>query len=1053
MPVIYDPTTLPVLYDVGVAIVGGSLAGIGAALGLRRAGRSVVVIESRTYLGREMTATLRPWLTVPAGRDAASLPGPIRAILAGEGSCAAWQEGEIPLRPDAIKRSLEDALLGAGVDLVYASLPVALVPAAGGRMHLVIGNKSGRQIVRCDSVVDTTETGLVARLTGGEFEPGEKITRFTRTLEFDRAEPIMARTLPVLDHLGIAGDAVRLHAGYRGSQHLLVECDLDLPYEPGLDGATAVEFAGRERMIRLAAWLMETRAELGQSRFAGGSHELRGRWTPSLAGAPPAWSSWAEDVALDSPDGGGGRSLPLRAIAGPAAGLWCLNTAARLDADQTRWLLDPIGASRLGEALADALINAPIAHAATPTISVAASTSEHASDVEIREPVSPQRGRAFERQQVPALPIAVTRTCDVLVAGGGTSGATAAITASKEGVRTALLDMNPGPGGTGTYGGVDSYWYGRHEGFAARLEEEVHEAHASLHHTGGKWNIEAKTFILLRMLHNAGAETIFNAIAIGALTRGDRVRGAVAATRWGPLAVLADVTVDATGDGDIAAFAGAPFIYGADRTHDVMWYSLAQYATPGLIRNNFTSTVDVSNIEDVTRAILAGRRRGDATHDHGIYVATRESRHVRGEAVLTMTDQLRHRQWPDVVNIHYSNHDIKGQSTSPWVRSGLIPPNLEIEIPYRLLLPRGLDGILIVGKAFSVTHDALPAVRMQADLENLGGVAGLAAAQTVKEGTSPRAIDLHRLQRRLVSEGILPETVLTRDIGCRRRTDAELRTLIDELTGEEPLYTYSDMQMGEIFAGQIPFVEIVSAGERAVPLLETALTGANGKRRVVLAQALALLGAHTAVPVLIAAIEDALSSDVLPARDSSIRHAGYPPDQGAMPDVVYLLFSLGMVPDRRALPIWEHVAALLHPTTENLRDRFSGTFSYVDALCHAAERAGDPAMIPPLQRVHDHPAVRDQVCPRGFQSDYFQERQAMLELALARGLARCGGGDGYRLLIAYLDDVRALLAEAAHSELIALTGVDRGKDAAAWTGWLAAHPPEPRPLDAIDRPT
>lgn len=172
--------------------------------------------------------------------------------------------------------------------------------------------------------------------------------------------------------------------------------------------------------------------------------------------------------------------------------------------------------------------------------------------------------------------------------------------------------------------------------------------------------------------------------------------------------------IDATGDGDVAAFAGAESTYGAERTHSVMWYSLAQYASPGTTRNNFTSTVDVSNIEDYTRAILAGRRRGEAMHDHGIYVATRESRHIRGDVTMTLTDQLRFRRWPDVINIHYSNHDIKGQTESEWLRSGLIPPNLEVEIPYRLVLPAGLEGIVVAGKAISVTHDGLPAVRMQA---------------------------------------------------------------------------------------------------------------------------------------------------------------------------------------------------------------------------------------------------------------------------------------------------------------------------------------------------
>lgn len=528
---------------------------------------------------------------------------------------------------------------------------------------------------------------------------------------------------------------------------------------------------------------------------------------------------------------------------------------------------------------------------------------------------------------------------------------------------------------------------------------------------------------------------------MGALIDGDRVRGVAVASRWGAFAISAEVVIDATGDGDVAAFAGAESTYGAERTHSVMWYSLAQYASPGTTRNNFTSTVDVSNIEDYTRAILAGRRRGEAMHDHGTYVATRESRHIRGDVTMTLTDQLRFRRWPDVINIHYSNHDIKGQTESEWLQSGLIPPNLEVEIPYRLVLPAGLEGILVAGKAISVTHDGLPAVRMQADLENLGAVVALAAAQAVREGTAPRHIDLRVLQQRLVDEGLMPEDVLTRELACRSYTDEELEALVEALSGEDPLYSYSDMHMGELFRERIPFVEICSAGERAVPVLERAHADASGARRLLLAQALAICGSRTAVPTLVEAIEQAISGDQLPARDSTIRHAGFPPDQGAMPNAAYLLFSLGMVPDPRSFPVWEHVTDLLSPTKDNLRDRFSGIFYYVDAICHAAERSGDPMMIPLLNHIRSHPVVRDQVCHEGFQQDYFEERQAMLELAIARGLARCGADEGYRVLIAYLDDVRALLAEQAHSELADMTGIDLGKDRLAWTRWLSRHPP------------
>ncbi len=67
MHVTLGARALPVLHECDAAVVGGSLGGVAAALALARAGRRVALIESRTYLGREITATLRPWL--PADGD------------------------------------------------------------------------------------------------------------------------------------------------------------------------------------------------------------------------------------------------------------------------------------------------------------------------------------------------------------------------------------------------------------------------------------------------------------------------------------------------------------------------------------------------------------------------------------------------------------------------------------------------------------------------------------------------------------------------------------------------------------------------------------------------------------------------------------------------------------------------------------------------------------------------------------------------------------------------------------------------------------------------
>jgi hypothetical protein len=129
---------------------------------------------------------------------------------------------------------------------------------------------------------------------------------------------------------------------------------------------------------------------------------------------------------------------------------------------------------------------------------------------------------------------------------------------------------------------------------------------------------------------------------------------------------------------------------------------------------------------------------------------------------------------------------------------------------------------------------------------------------------------------------------------------------------------------------------------------------------------------------------------------------------------------------RCALPVWGEIAERIGGAAEDVRDRRAGTFYYVESVCWGAEELGDPRAIPLLGRLHGRPALHGNVCRSGFQADYFAERQAMMELMIGRALARCGSPLGFEILIAYLEDTRASLAEGAHSRLIALIGQDRG---------------------------
>ncbi|SFE19206.1 FAD dependent oxidoreductase [Paenibacillus catalpae] len=1070
-----DRAAVPVLGEADAAVIGGSLAGIACALELANAGKRVWLIEPRTYMGRELTATLRPWLELPP--DLGTLPELIGTLLGAQ-----QQEGDekhppltadlggpvyTALYPDRLKLSLEDALEGAGVRFLYASLLVGIEQQEGRVAGVVIANKSGRQLIACPLIVDATETALAATLCGEDVTSyrGGSEARYVRTLEFvgvdvraggdyDAAPRVgVPLAMDVPADIGADGGEIRIRRGCRGRGHVYVEFAMTLPSENTLEASHARELEARRRGMRLAVHLLQREPVFGKAVLSASSHELSG---PFPAGEP-----------------GGAAATPEQTAVPAVPGVWSLFRAVYLHGDAE--LPDPIGAAAAGERLgraiagagasaADSFANGRSAMPGQPALS-ASGTAVSGSAVSVNEPI-PQavqtegkpivriptfggKDAVFPMFEVEALEIPVRDTVDVLVAGGGSSGACAAFTAAGEGVRTALVELNPGLGGTGTFGGVDSYWFGRKAGYAARIQAAFLEQQRQLRYKGHKWNIEAKMHTLLEQATGSGVELFLNAVTFGVVMQGSTVSGAVVATRWGPAAITAGAVIDATGDGDLAAFAGASSVYGSERDHTVMWYSLAQYTSPDKIQNNFTSMVDVSDVLDYTRAILAGRRRGTNVHDHGTYVATRESRHVKGDVVMKLSDQLLHRRWPDVINVHFSNHDVKGVSGADWVNVGLIPPNLEIEIPFRMLLPEGLDGILVAGKAVSATHDALPAIRMQADLENLGAAAALAAAQAVRTGMKLRAIDLQPLQRRLEDEGLLPSGTAGRTLRPVIYSDEDLERLVATIESERPLYEYSNMRMNEIHSDPIPFAEVCSVGPRIVPFLERALGCADGLRRIHLAQALAMVGSNAGVPVLIESILQELAGDVLPPRTADIMYVQLPPDHGAMPDAAYLMYSLAQAKDMRSIAVWNRVAELLKPDEDDFRDSLKGLYYYIDAVCQGAERLGDPGAIPALQAIRRVPFLRDQQSGQGYQPDYFLERRSMLELAIARGLAACGSSEGYEVLIGYLTDTRILLARQALLLLCRLSGMAYPAAGDPWKKWLerSRSSLRPRPSD------
>ena len=1048
LEIAFQKDSVVVINKCDVLIVGGSFAGVSAALEFIRAGKKVVLVERRIYLGREMTATYRPWINLEENTGSENLPEALKLCIDEE--IDQPFDDKILFRFDKIKLSLEDALLKNGVEIIYCSHPVQLIAQGKKVQGLVIGNKSGRQAILAKMILDCSESASVVRLTNIGFKKARsEISSFIRTLEFTQIEPLKTDYIDVPESLKIKNNRVYAQRGYIGDNHYYIDCPMEFE-NPSFDVPQTVkrEVEAWERSIGVAKYLYEKVPEFKNAFLAASSYQLTGLYTGQMNElARGSHANIAEaEISLAS-----NRTVKSLSFATEYLNLWCVNEAARLEKPEVEFLMSPQGACITGSGCSKWLISNwdRLANKDLPSTLEKTAKLSIKNKLIIAEKESPQRGRMYEQVKTDTQRFQIIDEVDILVIGGGSSGATAAIAAAESGKKTIVVDMNPGFGGTGTFGGVQDYWgKGDYKGFVARHIKKMDEVHKFIPNYVNDyvkwwedyitWNVQAKMYMLLREVKKAGAQIIWNGVAVGTIMDGNKVRGAVIATPQGIYGILSKIVIDATGDGDIAAFGGADFVYGSARDHVPMWYALCKLYNPGVTTTSFQSTIDTTNIHDYTRSVMVGMRSGGKMHDHYTYLAPRETRHIYGDVVLTLTDHLKFRKWRDVINISCSNCDMKGYHSSDWFRIGLIPPNVDVEIPYRSIVPRKLENILVAGKAFSSNHESLATVRMQHDLENLGGIAALAAAQALDEGVQLRDIDLEKLQKKLVELELIPAEILSREIKPSEYSEQELEDLVKQFEPERSLRSYSDTPMHKIRYDLIPFVEVcTSPPEKAVPVLENALRNSSGKRALRIAQALAMLGAESAGQTLFDEINKQLATDKLPLLDEDIRHAGgdtAPPGQGAMPVCANLVYALGMTRSKLNLVVWENIARLFNPKgPEDFYNKDLGLFYYVDAVCYGAELLGSKKAIEPLKQLHACEFLKNQSLKNGIESEFILERRALLELIIGRALARSGSVEGLHILIEYLDDMRAVLAEFAHTTLIRITSQDFGKVKPEWS--------------------
>lgn len=391
---------------------------------------------------------------------------------------------------------------------------------------------------------------------------------------------------------------------------------------------------------------------------------------------------------------------------------------------------------------------------------------------------------------------------DVLVIGAGAAGWPAAIGAARAGARVVLLDDDPYPGGAAVDQYVSMPDGGPRSGVVSEYLAQLEQRFALTPRPVDKWwyfwYLPAD---ILRVVNELlVAEPNLTLMCPAKATRltlaGVRVTGAlvpdeVGHERW----LKAKVVIDATGSGALAEAAGCEARYGEDSREDFgeaiapahrtplvqqcTWMYVSQrlpggdphwvprglesgWCTPGSRTDEGAiarqagvylhwgcavqcrDTRDPLALAETQRAALAIMAPAlDELRAHG-YVAhlapkigVREQRRIMGEYVVTANDLINGTIPDDTVHITQRPIDI-------WKKGGHgmadYPEIRPYGVPYRALVPRFVDGLLIAGKHLSGTHLAMASYRVQCLLGQIGQAAGVAAAQCAQRDVQPRQL-------------------------------------------------------------------------------------------------------------------------------------------------------------------------------------------------------------------------------------------------------------------------------------------------------------------------
>ena len=437
-------------------------------------------------------------------------------------------------------------------------------------------------------------------------------------------------------------------------------------------------------------------------------------------------------------------------------------------------------------------------------------------------------------------------TYDAVVCGGGFAGFAAAYAAAREGLKVVLVERNTCLGGVGTQGLVNQilgvrlvnkqdYTYTTCVGdvftqlekriLAAGGGVDVDSYDRSFHPHGWKPSLsvglvfdgEQMKYLLEQMLREVGVTVLYGTEVVDVIREGEKLTGIVIHNKSGFAVIEGACFVDATGDADICAFAGCPFMKGDEEgemaaaslemhVENVDYEKLTAYmketddtrckALIGPLKESgewkfpyeiFISVmltrkdvfmintirqvgIDGTDGESLSNAVIDGRRENFELfavmkkHFPGFenasirqiapVVGVRETRRIEGQYTLSVADLMTGKDFEDGIALSSYIWDMPNPKNPSYQPfKGVKRASLYTQIPYRCLLPKGADNLIAVGRCVSVEREALGPVRVMGPCIAMGVAAGIATKHAVAQQNDYGAVDVQKLRADIVSNG------------------------------------------------------------------------------------------------------------------------------------------------------------------------------------------------------------------------------------------------------------------------------------------------------------